>query len=98
MPRLEEVLQNLDAVISMNNSSFIAGDQLTLADISLHFHWRVLEAFPSDVDLSVYLAILAWNRKVVEALKPINADGFFDKAQANLIEFIGQMRQGIFEF
>lgn len=85
-------------LLATNNRPFIAGAQLTLVDLSAYFYLRILAAFESEIDSSVYRAILAWQRAVAEALKPFTADGFFDSALDSLKEFCSQMRQGIQEF
>lgn len=98
-PSLEKALQWLDALLATNNRPFIApGPRLSLADLSAYFYLRILAAFTSELDSSVYRAVAAWQRTVAEELKPITADGFFEEALDSLKEYCEQMRQGVREF
>ncbi len=98
-PSLEKALQWLDALLATNNRPFIApGPRLSLADLSAYFYLRILAAFTSELDSSVYRAVAAWQRTVAEELKPITADGFFEEALDSLKEYCAQMRQGVREF
>lgn len=99
-PQLEEALQLLDSQLATNNRPFIAGHELSLADLSTFFYLRILAAFPDDIDSSVYLAIQAWQRTVLRELKEARKMDFslFDEALKSLQEFCRMMRQGIVEF
>jgi len=94
MPRLEEVLQTFDGFLPQNGSKFVAGDELTVADISMYFEWTLL-SLSDEIDTSVYLAAQGWSRNVVDALKPYNQDGMIDNALENLKAYAEIMVQGI---
>ncbi|KAJ6217345.1 hypothetical protein RDWZM_008502 [Blomia tropicalis] len=97
IPRLGEVLKTLEETLAANNESnggpFITGDdQLTIADISMHFSWTLLSLLPERlIDQSSYPTIRAWNQAVIQALKPYNRDQKFTEAQRRLKAFITMM-------
>ena len=85
-----------DSVLAQQGTIFVAGNQLSIADISMHFYWLQLQVFP-EIDTSVYHAIFGWNRNVTEALKPVNEDGLFDDFFKSLKEYTEMVVQGVLE-
>ena len=97
VPRLEEVLAMFDGVLAQQGTTFVAGDKLSVADLSMYFHWILFKLTP-EIDTSVYHAIRGWSLKVEDALKPVNTDGFFDKAFDSLKEYTELIVRGIEQF
>ena len=89
LPRYDEVMQLFDDYIKSNENGFIAGDQLTVADVSLYFSTTLTELL-TELDITKYDNIQAWFLKVEDALKQYNEDGVFDEARANIKMFAQQ--------
>lgn len=88
LERLRDVLSTLNAFFEgpRKGEMVAGGATLTLADIAIYVNLSYIEVLKLDV--SAYPSLTAYMGSVKEALKPYNADGWYEKMQAQLISLL----------
>lgn len=91
LPQYQDVLKMLNGYL--DGKSFLVGDQMTLADLSLYFSLTMGELLP-ELNFTSYENVASLFAKVDALVKPYDHDGLFAGARANFKSFIDNKLAG----